>query len=199
VSSPWGEWSECPGGCGKEGTQSRARSLLHTPHARHLSSKKCSLELKQSRKCIVKCVSEAPKLNSNSAQTMAKEEKSAYSKAATEAAASKAAEAQAVRDLAVEAEKERARVDAAAAAEAAAAAKTAADAAVAESVSSESAASAGEAAAEEPPEDFRSRLAAFYRKYNPDKLPSVDEVLVRYAGREDVLFNSLVAKYGPEP
>jgi len=47
--------------------------------------------------------------------------------------------------------------------------------------------------------DYRTRLEAFYLKYNPSKASGVDGMLARYQGREDVLFNSLIAKYGPEP
>ena len=46
---------------------------------------------------------------------------------------------------------------------------------------------------------YRRRLIRFYKRYNPDKLPSVDEVLVKYKGLEEDLFQALVNKYGPEP
>lgn len=49
-------------------------------------------------------------------------------------------------------------------------------------------------------QDFnRNRLAAFYEKYNPEKLSEVDTMLNKYKGREAQLFNALVKKYGPEP
>ncbi|GLE02111.1 hypothetical protein PINS_up010949 [Pythium insidiosum] len=48
--------------------------------------------------------------------------------------------------------------------------------------------------------DFnRSRLVAFYERYNPEKLGEVDTVLSKYKGKEAQLFNALVKKYGPEP
>ena len=47
--------------------------------------------------------------------------------------------------------------------------------------------------------DYRTRLAVFYEKYNPAKLSSVDKTLAAYAGREEEIFEALVAKYGPEP
>jgi hypothetical protein len=47
--------------------------------------------------------------------------------------------------------------------------------------------------------DYKARLTAFYAKYNPEKLNSVDKTLAAYAGREDEMFSTLVAKYGPEP
>ena len=45
---------------------------------------------------------------------------------------------------------------------------------------------------------MRSRLLAFYTKYQPGKLLSVDEVCRKYKGMEDELFRCLVKKYGPE-
>nr|CCA26978.1 conserved hypothetical protein [Albugo laibachii Nc14] len=45
----------------------------------------------------------------------------------------------------------------------------------------------------------RERLTAFYEKYNPEKVKEVDEVLSKYKGKENQLFNALVRKYGPEP
>jgi hypothetical protein len=47
--------------------------------------------------------------------------------------------------------------------------------------------------------DFRARLTAFYQEHNPSKLGSVDSMLARYQGREEVLLANLVSKYGPEP
>ena len=46
---------------------------------------------------------------------------------------------------------------------------------------------------------LRARLVAFYTKYNPPKLASVDDVLRDYSGREEEMFSILVKKYGPEP
>ncbi|ETV90107.1 hypothetical protein H310_15063 [Aphanomyces invadans] len=45
----------------------------------------------------------------------------------------------------------------------------------------------------------RARLERFYSKYNPDKKGEIDGVLDKYKGRESVLFEALVRKYGPEP
>jgi hypothetical protein len=47
-------------------------------------------------------------------------------------------------------------------------------------------------------EHFRERLAAFYTQHNPAKLGSVESTLKSYAGREDVLFKKLAAKYEVE-
>eukprot|EP01062_Namystynia_karyoxenos_P077127 TRINITY_DN76_c0_g2_i1.p1 TRINITY_DN76_c0_g2~~TRINITY_DN76_c0_g2_i1.p1 ORF type:complete len:539 (+),score=174.10 TRINITY_DN76_c0_g2_i1:69-1619(+) len=46
---------------------------------------------------------------------------------------------------------------------------------------------------------YRKRLWRFYNRYCPAKIGSVDSVLSKYSGREESLFRSLVAKYGPEP
>jgi len=46
---------------------------------------------------------------------------------------------------------------------------------------------------------FRPRLVAFYTQYAPDKLDSVDDLLLKSQGKEEKLFEKLVAKYGPEP
>ena len=43
------------------------------------------------------------------------------------------------------------------------------------------------------------RLSAFYEKYNPGKLKSVETTLKKYQGYELQLFNALVEKYGEEP
>jgi hypothetical protein len=45
----------------------------------------------------------------------------------------------------------------------------------------------------------RPRLIRFYEKWAPEKLSSVDSVLQVYAGREALMFEALVKKYGPEP
>jgi hypothetical protein len=47
--------------------------------------------------------------------------------------------------------------------------------------------------------DYKSRLTRFFEKYEPSKVSSVDEVLVRYKGKEQQLFEALSKKYGPEP
>jgi hypothetical protein len=44
----------------------------------------------------------------------------------------------------------------------------------------------------------RSRLAAFYQHYAPEKVAQVDVALAAYRGREDLMFQLLEAKYGPE-
>jgi hypothetical protein len=42
-------------------------------------------------------------------------------------------------------------------------------------------------------------LVNMFTKYNPTRLDFIDTILEQYAGREDVLIESLVLKYGPEP
>jgi hypothetical protein len=54
-------------------------------------------------------------------------------------------------------------------------------------------------ALERPAGSYRARLIAFYSKYNATKLPTVDDALSRFAGREEEMFRALVNKYGPEP
>jgi cyclophilin family peptidyl-prolyl cis-trans isomerase len=46
---------------------------------------------------------------------------------------------------------------------------------------------------------FRDRLVAFYEKYNPSKLSTVDETLKKYHGKEDEMFRKLEAKYAMDP
>ncbi|KEG06325.1 hypothetical protein DQ04_14621020, partial [Trypanosoma grayi] len=48
-------------------------------------------------------------------------------------------------------------------------------------------------------EDPRLRLERFMRKYNPEKLNSIDAILKAYSGNEGKMFEALVKKYGPEP
>ncbi|GKY93059.1 hypothetical protein MPSEU_000274200 [Mayamaea pseudoterrestris] len=43
------------------------------------------------------------------------------------------------------------------------------------------------------------RLSEFYKKYAPEKMDGISEILVKYAGKEDKLFMALVKKYGDEP
>ena len=43
------------------------------------------------------------------------------------------------------------------------------------------------------------RLEAFHRHYNPYKIQEVEETLQRWKGKEDLLFEALVHKYGSEP
>ena len=45
------------------------------------------------------------------------------------------------------------------------------------------------------PKTHRERLVAFYEKYNPDKLPTVDATLEKFKGKEGELFAKLEAKY----
>jgi density-regulated protein DRP1 len=49
------------------------------------------------------------------------------------------------------------------------------------------------------PWTIEERLAAFYEKYQPDKVGDVPQLLEKYAGKEDKLFVALIKKYGPEP
>ena len=49
------------------------------------------------------------------------------------------------------------------------------------------------------PSSHLARLSAFYEKYQPSKVSSVQATLDKYAGREEELFAALVQKYGPEP
>jgi hypothetical protein len=46
---------------------------------------------------------------------------------------------------------------------------------------------------------LKQRLEAFYQYYSPIKIAEVEETLRRWRGREDILFEALVHKYGPEP
>uniref|UniRef100_A0A7S1QX02 Protein kinase domain-containing protein n=1 Tax=Neobodo designis TaxID=312471 RepID=A0A7S1QX02_NEODS len=52
---------------------------------------------------------------------------------------------------------------------------------------------------QQPPMDYRQRLLNFYQHYDPSKAGNVDAVLKAYHGKEEKLFASLEAKYGPEP
>uniref|UniRef100_A0A7S1QT17 Uncharacterized protein n=1 Tax=Neobodo designis TaxID=312471 RepID=A0A7S1QT17_NEODS len=45
-------------------------------------------------------------------------------------------------------------------------------------------------------EHWRERIVHLYEQYNPSKLPVVDELLSRYAGREQELWRNLMSKYG---
>jgi ribosomal protein S15P/S13E len=54
-------------------------------------------------------------------------------------------------------------------------------------------------AAGAPSVDHRARLLRYYKKYNPTKLDTVAGTIQKYAGKEEMLFNALVKKYGPEP
>jgi hypothetical protein len=46
---------------------------------------------------------------------------------------------------------------------------------------------------------IRQRLERVYRHYCPDKLPTLEAALAKYAGQEEALLGTVVAKYGPEP
>ena len=60
---------------------------------------------------------------------------------------------------------------------------------------------AGSAMASRPsaPWTTEQRLIEFYKKYQPDKLDSIPDLVTKYAGKEVKLFEALVKKYGPEP
>jgi density-regulated protein DRP1 len=49
------------------------------------------------------------------------------------------------------------------------------------------------------PWTIAQRLAAFYEKYEPEKVDNVPALLEKYAGKEENLFTALTKKYGPEP
>eukprot|EP00759_Apiculatamorpha_spiralis_P019177 PhF_6_TR25323/c1_g1_i1/m.34992 len=49
------------------------------------------------------------------------------------------------------------------------------------------------------PLDFRSRLVVFYAKYAPDELNTVDQLVKVFAGKENLFFDAVAVKYGPEP
>jgi peptidyl-prolyl isomerase H (cyclophilin H) len=44
----------------------------------------------------------------------------------------------------------------------------------------------------------RQRLVEFYQQHNPEKLSTVDETLIKFAGRESEMFDKLEAKYTPQ-
>ncbi len=46
---------------------------------------------------------------------------------------------------------------------------------------------------------IKERVVRIYARYEPAKLPFVDEVLKNWRGREELLITSLTTKYGPEP
>ncbi|RHY35462.1 hypothetical protein DYB32_000084 [Aphanomyces invadans] len=50
-----------------------------------------------------------------------------------------------------------------------------------------------------PQPSFQERVEAFYRQYNPTKVAEVGNLVASYAGREDLLFEKLEAKYCPKP
>ena len=53
--------------------------------------------------------------------------------------------------------------------------------------------------ASSPNVNYKDRLIAYYKKYNPEKLAGVDATLDKFKGREEEMFKALVGKYGPEP
>jgi hypothetical protein len=55
------------------------------------------------------------------------------------------------------------------------------------------------AAGSSPDSVYRARLTRLFETYEPTKLPSVDKLLAKFAGREEQVFAALVAKWGPEP
>jgi hypothetical protein len=222
----WGDWSRCDGSCGSEQTISRSRTLLHTPHERHGKSD-CHLEVtSQSKPCKVLCLesdekkaplktSEQPKTtteqapetpkntNEDSAGSSwfsffgsdSKKEKVADNQEAKKFKSMKGddpvktmrkveepkVEEEPVKVEEPKAEEEPVKVE-------------------------EDPVKVEEPKIEEPmkaeevnPVDYRSRLVRFYQEYNPGKVDSVDMMLGRFEGREEMLFNSLITKYGPEP
>eukprot|EP00755_Sulcionema_specki_P027590 Sspe_Gene.88071::Locus_60190_Transcript_1_1_Confidence_1.000_Length_2090::g.88071::m.88071 len=48
-------------------------------------------------------------------------------------------------------------------------------------------------------EKWKARLTAFYMKYNKDKVGDVPVLLSRNAGKEELVLQKLIQKYGPEP
>ena len=46
---------------------------------------------------------------------------------------------------------------------------------------------------------YRNRLERFYKHYNPVKIVEVEDTLQRWRGKEELLFEALVHKYGGEP
>ena len=48
-------------------------------------------------------------------------------------------------------------------------------------------------------EETRERVVRMYRKYNPQRLDTVDKSMEVYKGQEQNLIDALVQKYGPEP
>lgn len=180
-ASPWSEWTQCPGACGDKGEAMRTRKVLHAPHQRHMSGP-CAVALKESKGCSVQCNAQllrpavAPKASAEaSAEAVAQEVAQA---AALEAAQATDTARQEVVAEEAQAAEERASKEAA------------------ENVTAEEEEKEEE---EVVAQSYHSRLEAFYSKYNPSKLPTVDDMLARYKGRESVLFNSLISKYGPEP
>ena len=47
--------------------------------------------------------------------------------------------------------------------------------------------------------NHRARLVRFFTKYNEEKVSQIDQILTQYKGQEDVLWDQLTKKYGPEP
>jgi len=42
---------------------------------------------------------------------------------------------------------------------------------------------------------IREKIKAFYSEYNPEKLRTVDELMIKYKGRERALYNTIKKKY----
>lgn len=49
------------------------------------------------------------------------------------------------------------------------------------------------------PRTIKERLVAFYWKYEPSKVDTIDSLLTKYSGKEEQLFLALTKKYGEEP
>lgn len=50
-----------------------------------------------------------------------------------------------------------------------------------------------------PDEDYSTRILAFYKHYEPNKIKNVSALCKKYKGKESELLAALVMKYGPEP
>ena len=46
---------------------------------------------------------------------------------------------------------------------------------------------------------YRSKLIRYYRKFTPGKLNDVDSILRKYKGNEELVFENLELRYGPDP
>ncbi len=207
---PWSLWTPCTGVCGTSVNVTRMRNILHKPHPRHLDvNKECKQNTLETKQCIVKCneekrrperkveTSQAPA--SNAAKLSASTAQSAGATGSSELGVPIPGPLQAEADYNVEkkenSDRGTAPIDATP--------TTTADFKVEKKQNSDAGTVPIDAAPTTTPakqsESFRTRLDSYYRKYNPEKLATLDDMLNRYEGREEILFSSLVAKYGPEP
>lgn len=178
MTSKWSEWSPCAGVCGEKKKISRKRDLLHKPHSRHLLAKNCTQNLEQIKTCTVPCdQTENPKLKDTLIQASDRTRINGEKLMPLKTVESNIGEI----------------------------APTASETLSISSIDTGDSMTKSPVSIDSSPltaasvPSFRQRLENYYRKYNPEKLTIVDEMLTKYDGREDVLFNSLVAKYGPEP